>query len=103
MLKMALYHVDVMSSPAAGVTPDKPGIKGRRVIAPGRPPEVVVSLRFQDGHNPAPGLFEACDLHQHIDDRLCSKAGHGGAAEVLDSRDEYTRQTCQQMFLLFEK
>jgi hypothetical protein len=40
MLKMALYHVDVMSSLAAGVTLDKPGIKGRRVIAPGRPPEV---------------------------------------------------------------
>ena len=32
MLKMALYHVDVMSSPAAGVTPDKPGIKGRRGV-----------------------------------------------------------------------
>lgn len=33
MLKMALHHVDVMSTSAAGVSLDKPSVEGWHVIA----------------------------------------------------------------------
>jgi len=51
MLEMAFDHVDVVRARAGHVSPDDPGVPRRDVVAPGRAPEVVVALGFQNGND----------------------------------------------------
>src|SRR5262249_7660246 len=50
LVEARLHHVDVVGAGAAGrVALDEPGVEGWAVLPAGRPPEVVVALRLQEG------------------------------------------------------
>ena len=60
-------HVYVVSTNSYAIPFDEPGVIGRRVIAEGRTPKIIVTLRFKDRHDSRFGCFEICDFDEHVD------------------------------------
>ena len=42
VFEVGFDHVDMMSPPAGGIPLNEPGVKGRDIIPPGGPPEVII-------------------------------------------------------------
>lgn len=103
MLEILFHHMDVMRADPVCIAFDKPGIKGRGVIAPGGPPEIIVPLSVQDRHHDPLRFFQGGDFHQHVDNGFRGHVGYGGAAEVLDSSDQVMGEAIEKVaFFLLE-
>ena len=100
VLEIGLDGMDVVRPLAIAVALDEPGVERRSVVSGGRPPEILIALRGQDGDDDALRLVEIAYLEKDVDDRLRCQAGNGRAAEMLDPPERGPRKAIDQVFLL---
>ena len=83
---------------ARAVSLDEPCIKRRRIVSPGRTPEVIVALGFEDRCDSHLCLLEICDLKWEPIGAfyfICNDSEYAGSVEALEPKVRLMQVTAE--------